>query len=418
MKVLVVGGGGREHAIVWSLKKSKKVTGLFCAPGNGGIESIAECVPISVMEFEKLADFAESNDIALTVIGMDNPLSEGIVDYFEERKLKVFGPVKNAAYIESSKAFAKDLMFRHGIPTAGYEIFNSHGDALAYVKTQKMPVVIKADGLALGKGVFICDTLEECETALDEIMAKKVFGSAGETVVIEEFMSGTEISLLCFCDGKTVVPMVSAQDYKRALDDDKGLNTGGMGSVSPSPVMTDSLSEQIVKDICIPTVKAMAEEGREFKGVLYAGLMMTGEGVKVVEYNARFGDPETQVILPRLKTDLFDILMAVADGRLNEIDIEWSDEAFCCVVLASGGYPQAYGTGYEIKGTECGESALVFHAATAKKDGKLVTAGGRVLGVTASGKDVNDASKNAYKALSKISFENMYFRKDIGVWAK
>ncbi len=345
MKVLLVGGGGREHAIVWKLAQSSKIEKIYCAPGNAGIAEIAQCVNIGVMEFDKLIAFVKENGIDFTIIGMDDPLVGGIVDAFEKEGLKVFGPRANAAIIEGSKSFSKDLMKKYGIPTAKYEVFDNYKDAEAYVEKQDMPIVIKADGLALGKGVIICNTKEEAFAALNEIMIDKKFGNSGNTVVIEEFLTGQEVSVLSFCDGKTVVPMVSAQDHKRALDFDKGLNTGGMGTFSPSRIYTKEVAAKCMEEIFVPTVAAMANEGRPFVGILYFGLMLTEKGMKVIEYNARFGDPETQVILPRLKTDLLEIMEACVEGRLNEINIEWSDNAAVCVVLASGGYPESYEKG-------------------------------------------------------------------------
>ncbi|HIT72501.1 MAG TPA: phosphoribosylamine--glycine ligase, partial [Candidatus Fimicola cottocaccae] len=385
MKVLVVGSGGREHAIVWRLKKNNAIEKIYCAPGNAGIGLDAECVPIGAMEFDKLVDFAKSEKIDFTIIGMDDPLVGGVVDAFEKEGLRVFGPRKNAAIIEGSKAFSKDLMKKYGIPTAKYESFTDYEEAKKYLDNQEMPIVIKADGLALGKGVLICMTREEAESGLKEIMLDKKFGSAGNAVVIEEFLQGPEVSVLSFCDGKTVVPMVSAQDHKRALDGDKGLNTGGMGTFSPSVFYTEEMNEECMKTIFQPTVDAMAKEGRPFVGILYFGLMLTKDGMKVIEYNARFGDPETQVILPRLKTDLLEIMEACVDGKLADMNIEWYDNAAVCVVLASGGYPVAYEKGFEIKGLDeiaKRDDIVVFHAGTAEKDGKLVTNGGRVLGIT------------------------------------
>lgn len=352
MKVLVVGSGGREHAIVWSLKKNANIEKIYCAPGNAGIGLDAECVPIGAMEFDKLVDFAKKENIDFTIIGMDDPLVGGVVDAFEKEGLRVFGPRKNAAIIEGSKAFSKDLMKKYGIPTAKYESFTDYEQAKKYLDGQEMPIVIKADGLALGKGVLICMTREEAEEGLKEIMLDKKFGSAGNAVVIEEFLQGPEVSVLSFCDGKTVVPMVSAQDHKRALDEDKGLNTGGMGTFSPSVFYTEEMNEECMKTIFQPTVDAMAKEGRPFVGILYFGLMLTKDGMKVIEYNARFGDPETQVVLPRLKTDLLEIMEACVDGKLADMNIEWYDNAAVCVVLASGGYPVEYEKGFEIKGLD------------------------------------------------------------------
>ena len=418
MKVLVIGSGGREHTIIWKLKQSKKVTKLYCAPGNGGISQIAECVPIKVMEFDKLVAFAKENQIDMTVVAPDDPLAAGAVDAFEAAGLKAFGPNKAAAIIEGSKAFSKNLMKKYNIPTADYEVFENSTDAIEYIKAQgKFPVVVKADGLALGKGVIIAEDFAAAEKAVHEIMDDKVFGAAGGKVVIEEFLTGPEVSVLAFTDGKTLKPMVSAQDHKRALDNDKGLNTGGMGTFSPSRIYTQELADECMEKIFIPTMDAMNKENRKFKGVLYFGLMKTPDGVKVIEYNCRFGDPETQVVLPRLKSDLYDIFDAVIEERLDEIEIEWYDNAAVCVVLASGGYPQKYETGYEIDGLTQAESlgATVFHAGTKCEDGKILTAGGRVLGVTATGDNLDDAIKNAYHYLKPISFKDMHYRTDIGI---
>lgn len=417
MKVLVVGSGGREHAIVWSLKKNANIEKIYCAPGNAGIGLDAECVPIGAMEFDKLVDFAKKENIDFTIIGMDDPLVGGVVDAFEKEGLRVFGPRKNAAIIEGSKAFSKDLMKKYGIPTAKYESFTDYEEAKKYLDSQEMPIVIKADGLALGKGVLICMTREEAEEGLKEIMLDKKFGSAGNAVVIEEFLQGPEVSVLSFCDGKTVVPMVSAQDHKRALDGDKGLNTGGMGTFSPSVFYTEEMNEECMKTIFQPTVDAMAKEGRPFVGILYFGLMLTKDGMKVIEYNARFGDPETQVVLPRLKTDLLEIMEACVDGKLADMNIEWYDNAAVCVVLASGGYPVEYEKGFEIKGLEeikKYNNIVVFHAGTAEKYGKLVTNGGRVLGITGIGDNINEAIKTAYEGVEIVDFDKKHFRTDIG----
>ena len=418
MKVLVVGSGGREHAIIWKLSQSKKVTKLYCAPGNGGISSLAECVPIKVMEFDKLIEFAKENSIDMTVVAPDDPLAAGAVDAFEAAGLRAFGPNKSAAVIEGSKAFSKDLMKKYGIPTAAYEVFEDSKSAIEYIKSQdKFPIVVKADGLALGKGVIIAEDFDTAQKAVHDIMDDKVFGSAGGKVVIEEFLTGPEISVLAFTDGKTLKPMVSAQDHKRALDNDKGLNTGGMGTFSPSRIYTPDVAEECMKNIFIPTMQAMNKENRKFKGVLYFGLMKTADGVKVIEYNCRFGDPETQVVLPRLDGDLYEIFDAVIDERLDEVDIKWNDNAAVCVVLASGGYPQQYKTGYEIDGLKQAESlgALLFHAGTKKDGDKILTAGGRVLGVTAVGENLSDAIDKAYTYLKPISFKDMHYRTDIGI---
>lgn len=418
MKVLVVGSGGREHAICWKLLQSPKVDKIYCAPGNAGIGEIAELVPIGAMEFDKLAEFAKANDIGLTVVGMDDPLVGGIVDKFEEEGLRVFGPRANAAIIEGSKAFSKELMKKYNIPTAAYETFDNYEAALEYVKKGDFPVVLKADGLALGKGVLICNDLEEAEAGLNTIMVDKKFGDSGNKVVIEEFLTGQEMSVLSFCDGKTIVPMVSAQDHKRALDGDKGLNTGGMGTFSPSRYYTPELAEECMETIYKPTVDALNREGRTFKGIIFFGLMLTPKGMRVIEYNARFGDPETQVVLPRLKTDLLEIFEACVDGTLDKINVEWEDNGTACVVLASGGYPESYQKGYEITGLEDAKKApniLVFHAGTALKDGKFVTNGGRVLGITGIGKDLDEAIKIAYEGVKLIDFKDKHYRKDIGV---
>lgn len=418
MKVLVVGSGGREHAIIWKLSQSKKVTKLYCAPGNGGISSLAECVPMKAMEFDKLIEFAKENSIDMTVVAPDDPLAAGAVDAFEAAGLRAFGPNKSAAIIEGSKAFSKDLMKKYGIPTAAYEVFKDSKSAIEYIKSQnKFPIVVKADGLALGKGVIIAEDFDTAQKAVHDIMDDKVFGSAGGKVVIEEFLTGPEISVLAFTDGKTLKPMVSAQDHKRALDNDKGLNTGGMGTFSPSRIYTPEVAEECMKNIFIPTMQAMNKENRKFKGVLYFGLMKTADGVKVIEYNCRFGDPETQVVLPRLDGDLYEIFDAVIDERLDEVDIKWNDNAAVCVVLASGGYPQQYKTGYEIDGLKQAESlgALLFHAGTKKDGDKILTAGGRVLGVTAVGENLSDAIDKAYTYLKPISFKDMHYRTDIGI---
>ena len=418
MKVLVIGSGGREHTIIWKLSQSPKVDKIYCAPGNGGISELAECVNISVMDFEKLVAFAKENQVDLTVVAPDDPLAAGAVDAFEDAGLRAFGPNKAAAIIEGSKAFSKDLMKKYNIPTAAYETFDNSLDAILYVKEQnKFPVVVKADGLALGKGVIIAQDFAEAETAIHDIMDDKVFGAAGGKVVIEEFLVGPEISVLAFTDGKVVKPMVSAQDHKRAYDNDEGLNTGGMGTFSPSRIYTDELADECMKNIFIPTMNAMNAEGRTFKGVLYFGLMKTADGVKVIEYNCRFGDPETQVVLPRLKTDLFDIFNAVIDEKLEELEIVWEDNAAVCVVLASGGYPKAYEKGYVIDGIKQAESlgAYVFHAGTVYKDGQFLTNGGRVLGVTAVGENLDKAIEKAYGYVKSISFKDMHYRKDIGI---
>ena len=418
MKVLIIGSGGREHAIAWKVAKSPKVDKIYCAPGNAGIAEFAECVPIGAMEFEKLAAFAKENAVDLTVVGMDDQLVGGVVDVFEKEGLRVFGPRKNAAILEGSKAFSKDLMKKYNIPTAAYENFEDADEALAYLREKaEFPIVLKADGLALGKGVLICNTLEEAEEGVCTIMLDKKFGSAGNTLVIEEFMTGREVSVLSFVDGKTIKTMTSAQDHKRAKDGDEGLNTGGMGTFSPSPFYTKEVDEFCEKYVYQATVDAMAAEGREFKGIIFFGLMLTEKGPKVLEYNARFGDPEAQVVIPRLKNDIVEVFEACVDGKLDEIDLQFEDNAAVCVVLASDGYPVSYEKGYPIEGLENfkdKDGYYVFHAGTAFKDGKIVTNGGRVLGVTAKGADLKEARANAYEATKWINFENKYMRNDIG----
>ncbi|MBR6468824.1 MAG: phosphoribosylamine--glycine ligase [Lachnospiraceae bacterium] len=417
MKVLVVGGGGREHAIVTAVSKSSRVDKIFCAPGNAGIARLAECVDIGVMEFDKLTDFALKEGIDLTIVAPDDPLVAGAVDAFEKKGLRAFGPRSNAAILEGSKAFSKDLMKKYNIPTAAYENFDNADAALKYLETAKMPIVLKADGLALGKGVLICNTLDEAREGVKSIMLDKQFGSAGNRMVIEEFMTGREVSVLSFTDGKTIRPMTSAQDHKRALDGDKGLNTGGMGTFSPSPFYTKEIDEFCMKNIYQPTVDAMAAEGREFKGVIFFGLMLTENGPKVLEYNARFGDPEAQVVLPRMNNDIIDVMEACIDGTLDKVELDFEDNAAVCVVLASNGYPVKYEKGFEIKGLDSfddKDSYFVFHAGTKLKDGRVVTNGGRVLGVTALGSDLKQARSNAYEAVKWIDFENKYCRSDIG----
>ena len=418
MKVLIVGSGGREHAIAWKVAQSPKVDKIYCAPGNAGIAEYAECVPISAMEFDKLAAFAKEHEVDLTVIGMDDPLVGGIVDVFEAQGLRVFGPRKNAAILEGSKAFSKDLMKKYNIPTAAYENFTDPQAALAYLETAKMPIVLKADGLALGKGVLICNTLEEAKAGVKEIMEDKKFGTAGNTMVIEEFMTGREVSVLSFVDGKTIKIMSSAQDHKRAKDGDQGLNTGGMGNFSPSPFYTKEVDEFCKKYIYQATVDAMAAEGRPFTGVIFFGLMLTADGPRVLEYNARFGDPEAQVVLPRMKNDIIDVMEACVDGKLDTIDLQFEDNAAVCVVLASDGYPVAYEKGFEITGLEKFEGKedyFCFHAGTKFNEaGKIVTNGGRVLGITATGADLKEARKKAYEATEWVNFANKYMRHDIG----
>ena len=419
MKVLIVGSGGREHAIAWKVAQSKKVDKIYCAPGNAGISEVAECVPIGAMEFDKLVAFAKEKEIDLTVIGMDDPLVGGIVDVFEKEGLRVFGPRKNAAILEGSKAFSKDLMKKYNIPTAAYETFTDPEKALEYLETAKMPIVLKADGLALGKGVLICQTLEEAKEGVKTLMMDKKFGSAGDEIVIEEFMTGREVSVLSFVDGNIVKIMSSAQDHKRAKDGDQGLNTGGMGNFSPSPFYTKEVDGFCKKYIYQPTVDAMKAEGRPFKGVIFFGLMLTPDGPKVLEYNARFGDPEAQFVLPRLENDIVDVFEACIDGTLDQVDLKFdNDRATVCVILASDGYPVEYKKGFPIEGLEKfkgKDDYYVFHSGTKfNENGQIVTNGGRVLGVTATGKDLKEARKKAYEATEWISFENKYMRHDIG----
>lgn len=417
MKVLIVGSGGREHAIAASVAKSSKVDKIYCAPGNAGIAELAECVDIGAMELEKLADFAQEKAIDLTIIGMDDPLVAGVVDVFEERGLRVFGPRKNAAILEGSKAFSKDLMKKYNIPTAAYETFTSSEDALAYLETSAYPIVLKADGLALGKGVLICNTKEEAKEGVKTLMLDKQFGSAGDKIVIEEFMTGREVSVLCYCDGTHIAPMTSAQDHKRAKDGDKGLNTGGMGTFSPSPFYTDEVDTFCHKYIYQASMDAMKAEGRDFTGIMFFGLMLTEKGPKVLEYNARFGDPEAQVVLPRMKNDIIEVMEACIDGKLDQIDLQFEDNAAVCVVLASDGYPEKYEKGKLISGLDTfkdKEGYYVFHAGTKRTAEGIVTNGGRVLGVTAKGANLKEARANAYKATEWISFENKYMRNDIG----
>ena len=419
MKILVVGSGGREHALVWKLAQSPKAEKIYCAPGNGGISELAECVDIKVTDFDALVTFAKEKQIDLTVIGPDDPLVMGIVDVFEAAGLRVFGPRKNAAIIEGSKVFSKELMKKYHIPTAAYEVFDDSQKALAYIQAQNSyPAVIKAEGLALGKGVIIAQNFDEAKAAVADIMDSKIFGDAGNRVVIEEFLEGQEVSILSFTDGKTILPMVSAQDHKRAYDHDEGPNTGGMGTFSPSRTYTEAMAKETYDTILLPTMQALNSEGRTFQGIIFFGLMMTDKGVKVIEYNARFGDPETQVVLPRLKTDLVDIFNAVIDQTLDTIQLEWADNAAVCVVAASGGYPKKYATGYEISGLEDAKALggiEVFHAGTKTADGKYVTAGGRVLGVVGLDSDLDAAIKKAYAGIEKVRFTDMHYRRDIGV---
>ena len=417
MKVLIVGSGGREHAIAYSVAKSPKVDKTYCAPGNAGIGTVAECVPIGPMEFEKLAQFAQEEQMDLTIVGMDDPLVGGIVDVFEEKGLRVFGPRKNAAILEGSKAFSKDLMKKYQIPTAAYENFEDPQKALEYLEKAKFPIVLKADGLALGKGVLICNSLEEAKDGVKEIMLDKKFGTAGNTLVVEEFMTGREVSVLSYVDGTTIKTMTSAQDHKRAKDGDQGLNTGGMGTFSPSPFYTKEIDEYCQKHIYQPTVDAMRAEGRPFTGIIFFGLMLTEQGPKVLEYNARFGDPEAQVVLPRMKNDIVEVMEACIDGKLDEIELQFEDNAAVCVVLASEGYPVKYEKGIPITGFENFQGKdgyYCFHAGTKLEDGQIVTNGGRVLGITAKGANLKEARKNAYEATEWISFANKYMRHDIG----
>ena len=417
MKVLIVGSGGREHAIAASVAKSPKADKIYCAPGNAGIAEYAECVDIGAMEFEKLAAFAKENAVDLCIVGMDDPLVGGLVDVMEEAGIRTFGPKKNAAILEGSKAFSKDLMKKYHIPTAAYENFTDPDKAIAYLETVKFPIVLKADGLALGKGVLICNNFEEAKDGVKTIMLDKKFGTAGNEMVIEEFMTGREVSVLSFVDGRTIRTMTSAQDHKRAGDGDTGLNTGGMGTFSPSPFYTKEVEEFCEKYIYQPTVDAMAAEGRPFKGVIFFGLMLTADGPKVLEYNARFGDPEAQVVLPRMKNDIIDVVEACIDGTLDQIDLQFEDNAAVCVVLASEGYPVKYDKGFPISGLDefkKHEGYYCFHAGTKFDGDQIVTNGGRVLGVTAKGKDLKEARQNAYAATEWIQFENKYMRHDIG----
>ena len=417
MKVLIVGGGGREHAIAYCVAKSSKVEKMYCAPGNAGIAELAECVPIGAMEFDKLVTFAKEKEIDLAIVGMDDPLVGGLIDEFEKAGIRAFGPRKNAAILEGSKAFSKDLMKKYDIPTAAYENFDNADEALAYLETAKFPIVLKADGLALGKGVLICNTLEEAKAGVKEIMLDKKFGASGNTMVVEEFMTGREVSVLSFVDGKTIKTMTSAQDHKRAKDGDQGLNTGGMGTFSPSPFYTKEVDEFCRKYVYQKTVDAMAAEGREFKGIIFFGLMLTEDGPKVLEYNARFGDPEAQVVLPRMKNDLIDVIEACIDGTLDQVDLQFEDNAAVCVVLASDGYPVAYEKGLPITGLDefkKHEGYYCFHAGTKFDGDQIVTNGGRVLGVTAKGATLKEARANAYKATEWVKFDNKYIRHDIG----
>lgn len=420
LKVLVIGSGGREHTLVWKIAQSPKVSKIYCAPGNAGISQLAQCVNIGVDKIKELVDFAQKMGIDLTIVGPELPLSMGIVNEFNRKGLKIFGSTKEATEIESSKVFSKYLMKKYTIPTANYEVFQNSEKAFDYIKQQTFPLVIKADGLAAGKGVFIVKDLVQARDALNALMEEKRFGEAGRQVVIEEFLEGEEVSVLAFCDGKTVVPMVSSQDHKKIFDNDQGPNTGGMGAYSPVPFYNHKFEEIVLQKILIPVIEGLQKEGREYKGVIYAGLTLTKEGPKVLEFNARFGDPETQVILPRLKTDLIDILNAVIEGTLHKINIEWEDNAAVCVVLSSGGYPGKYQKGKVISGLERlekMEDIIAFHAGSKLQDNKVITSGGRVLGITAWDETISKAKERAYKGIKEIHFEDMYYRKDIAAKA-
>ena len=417
MKVLIVGSGGREHAIAYCVAKSEKVDKIYCVPGNAGIAEYAECAPIGAMEFDKIVAFAKEKEIDLVIVGMDDPLVGGLVDELEAAGIRAFGPRKNAAILEGSKAFSKDLMKKYNIPTAGYENFDNAEEALAYLETAKFPIVLKADGLALGKGVLICNTLEEAKDGVKTIMLDKKFGDSGNTMVVEEFMTGREVSVLSFVDGNTIKTMASAQDHKRAGDGDTGLNTGGMGTFSPSPFYTKEVEDFCNKYVYQATVDAMKAEGRPFKGVIFFGLMLTEEGPKVLEYNARFGDPEAQVVLPRMKNDIIEVMEACVDGTLDQIDLQFEDNAAVCVVLASDGYPVSYDKGLPISGLDefkKHDGYYCFHAGTKFDGEQIVTNGGRVLGITAKGKDLKEARANAYAATEWVQFDNKYMRHDIG----
>ncbi len=415
MKILVVGGGGREHTLVWKLRQNKDVGEIYCAPGNGGISDMAVCVPISATDLDGMVDYAKIQAFDLVVVAPDDPLYMGMVDRLRSEGIRAFGPSAKASEIEGSKVYAKRLMKKYGIPTAEYEVFSDYESACAYIERCTLPTVIKADGLALGKGVIICKTTAEAKAALEDIMVKKLFGGAGDSVVIEECLEGPEVSVLAFCDGKTILPMASAQDHKRAFDNDMGPNTGGMGAFSPSPKYTDDIRKQVEESIIQKTLFALNQEGREFKGVIYFGLMLTKSGPKLLEYNARFGDPEAQVVLPRMKNDLLEVMSAVIDGRLSDITLEWDERSAVCVVMASGGYPGKYSKGDAINGLDDTDSAMVFHAGTAKSGGQYVTNGGRVLGVTALGADIAEARQKAYADVKRISFKGAQHRSDIGV---
>ncbi len=417
MEVLVIGGGGREHAICYSLKKNKDISKIYCIPGNGGISDIAECVPeIKATDLDAILQFVKSHpDISMTVVAPDDPLALGLVDLLTENGFRAFGPTKDAARIEASKVFSKWLMKKYNIPTAEYEVFDDAKKAKEYLKTAEYPIVIKADGLALGKGVVICKDKKEAIAAVNEIMLDHKFGKSGNQIVVEEFLTGYEVSVLAFCDGKTILPMETSQDHKRALDGDKGLNTGGMGAFSPSQRFCEIQMQKAYDEIFLPTMNALNSEGITFKGVIYFGLMVSDKGVKVLEYNARFGDPETQAVLPRLENDLYELFNLTIDQKLNQVKLKWKDKQSICVVLASGGYPESYEKGYEISFGDIDEDCIVFHAGTVKKDGKYYTNGGRVLGVTCMGKTLAEAREKAYRNVEKISFKDMHFRSDIGV---
>lgn len=415
MKILVVGGGGREHAIIWKLLQNKSITEIHCAPGNGGISDIATCVPIGATDIDAIVAYAKSEVFDLVVVAPDNPLYMGLVDTLEAAGIRAFGPSQQAAQIEGSKVYAKHLMTKYNIPTPGCEVFADYDKALAYVSSCKLPTVVKADGLALGKGVIICSTVDEAAAALQKIMVDKIFGDAGNRVIIEDFISGPEVSVLSFCDGTTILPMASAQDHKRAFDNDTGPNTGGMGTFSPSPKYTQQIQKQVEQTIIFPTVRALKSEGRPFKGIIFFGIMLTQDGPKLLEYNARFGDPEAQVVLPRLKNDLLTIFNACIDGTLCDITLEWDNQSAVCVVMASGGYPVAYNKGKRISGLHDVTQSLLFHAGTSKSDGAYYTNGGRVLGITALGKSIASARTKAYADVAKINFEGAQFRSDIGI---
>lgn len=415
MKILVVGGGGREHAIIWKLIQNDSIKEIHCAPGNGGISDIATCVPISATDIDGILEYAQKKQFDLVIVAPDDPLYMGLVDKFQEAGIRAFGPTQKGAEIEGSKVYAKELMKKYGIPTAEYEIFTDYQEACEYVKTCKLPTVVKADGLALGKGVIICNTAEEAIQALKDIMVKKLFGDAGNRVVIEEYIQGPEVSVLSFCDGKTILPMASAQDHKRVFDGDHGPNTGGMGTFSPSPKYTGELKKEIEETIIQRTLYALNQEGRKFKGIIFFGLMLTKDGPRLLEYNARFGDPEAQVVLPRMKNDLLTVIDAVIDENLEDINLEWKDDSAVCVVMASGGYPGNYEKSITINGLEDVQDAIVFHAGTAKKGASLVTNGGRVLGITSLGRDIQHARKKVYNEVAKIHFQGAHYRKDIGI---